>query len=346
MTHWYEVAITPPCEHSREAARAHQSILTKPPGSLGRLEDIAEQFAAWQGRKKPALNAIAVRIFAADHGVSAQGVSAFPADVTVQMVQNFIAGGAAISVLSKQMTADFAVVNMGCLSKIPSTDGLVNVDIAAGTRDFSREPAMTQAQMFSCLEAGKSQLDGVEADLFVGGEMGIANTTSAAALLAAITGFDVGDVVGRGTGVNDAGLEHKAQIITDALSRHSDLLKSWQGILQAVGGFEIVALAGAYIRSAWRGIPCLVDGFIATVAALVACTINEGVKPWLLSAHRSAEAGHGRALEALGLEPLLRLDMRLGEGSGAAVAVPLVQSALRLHCDMATFAEAGVDSGA
>ncbi len=342
MTSWYQTEITPPCEKSRQAARSHQATLTKPPGSLGRLEDIAEQFAAWQGQVKPQLSNIAVRVFAADHGISAQGVSAFPAEVTVQMVQNFLAGGAAISVLANQINADFAVVNMGCFSDIAPAPRLLNVNIAPGTADFSKTAAMTESQMFTCLDAGKAQADQCEAQLFIGGEMGIANTTSAAAILAALTGLRASEVVGRGTGVSDAGLAHKTRVIEDALTRHGALLNHWQGVLQAVGGYEIVALAGAYIRCAQRGMPCLIDGFIATVAALVASKINAGVTPWLLAAHRSAEAGHGKALDALGLQPLLSLHMRLGEGSGAAAAVPIIQSALHLHNTMATFAEAGV----
>lgn len=346
MSHWYENAIAPPCEKSRRAAGEHQHQLTKPPGSLGRLETVAKAFAGWQGCVRPQLERIAVRVFAGDHGISAQGVSAFPAEVTVQMIHNFIAGGAAISVLARHLQADFSVVNMGTFSPVPAAPELVDVSVRAGTADFSQQPAMTDAQLQRCLEAGRQQVDALDAQLFIGGEMGIANTTSAAAILAALENLTAEQVTGRGTGVDDAGLAHKTRVVAQALDLHRPQWANWRGVLQSVGGLEIAALCGAYIRCAQRGIPVLVDGFIATVAALAACYANEGVRPWLLASHRSAESGHLLALQALNKEPLLDLGMRLGEGSGAAVTVPLLQNALRLHCEMATFADAGVESGA
>lgn len=270
----------------------------------------------------------------------------FPPEVTAQMIANFAAGGAAISVLSEQLGADFAVVNLGTFEPVPDAPRTRNLQLAPGSADFSREPAMTQELLEQCLAAGRDQADALDCQLFIAGEMGIGNTTTAAALFAATLGLDSATVAGRGTGVDDATLRRKSALIDRALALHADQLDSPLGILRCLGGLEIAAMCGAYLRSAQRGVPVLVDGFIATAAALLAGEINPGARPWMLAAHRSAEDAHGRALEALGLSPLLDLRMRLGEGSGAAVAVPLLQSALTLHARMATFAEAAVSAGA
>lgn len=349
MTDWTVNPVAAIDGQAKAAANARQAQLTKPPGSLGRLETLAESFAGWQGQPQPQLATIDVCVFAADHGVAARGVSAFPQAVTAQMIANFAAGGAAVSVLARQHGARLAVVNMGIVGTLAQSAGVIDRTVAPGTADFTQGPAMTDATLAQALAAGRAQVDDA-AQLFIGGEMGIGNTTSAAAMLAALTHADPADVVGRGTGVDDAGLARKQAVVAEALARHAP---SWAGyaeperarrILACVGGLEIAALVGAMIAAAQAGVPVLVDGFITTVAALAACRINPGVGDWLLFAHRSAEAGHARALAALDAEPLLDLGMRLGEGSGAVLAVGVVQSALALHAGMATFADAGVDA--
>lgn len=344
---WWLESVPNPDDRMRQQAAAHQQQLTKPAGSLGRLESLAESFAAWQGTRLPVLDDILVAVYAADHGVCAHGVSAFPQAVTGQMISNFLAGGAAISVLSRSLGAQFAVVNMGTVEPLPPAlanhPQLVVVDIAKGSNDFTQTPAMTDEQLQQCLQAGKDRiLEYPSAHLFIGGEMGIGNTTSASAIYAAVMDLSIATAVGPGTGVDDAGLKRKQAVIEQAMRTHQGSLSDPIDILRCLGGFEIAALVGSYIACAQQGIPVLVDGFICTAAALLAVAINPGVKAWLLFSHCSAEPAHRFALEHLDAKPLLDLDMRLGEGSGAAVAVPLIQSALLLHREMATFAQAGV----
>ena len=339
---WYDKPTAMVCSATRDRARRHQRQLTKPPGSLGRLETLAESFAGWQKHDHPVLENIGVRVFAGDHGVTCHGVSAFPAAVTVQMIDNFLNGGAAISVLSQHINADFAVVNMGTFTPLNDAQGLVNLAIAPGTNDFSEQPAMSADVMQRCLSAGRDEVDKLDCQLFIGGDMGIGNTSSAAAIVAAELQLSATQVTGRGTGVDATGLQRKQHIIERALQRHEDALTQPLAVLRCVGGLEIAALCGAYLRCAQRGIPILVDGFIATAAALLATRINSGVQQWLIAGHLSAEQAHKKTLEAMQLQPLLDLGMRLGEGSGAAVAVAIIQSALLLHNNMATFAEAGV----
>jgi len=344
---WLHVPVAQVDTNARAAAEARQAQLTKPPGSLGRLEQVAVDFAGWQGRSVPVIDRIGLSVFAADHGVAGQSVSAFPQSVTAQMVANFAAGGAAVAVLARRAGANMTVVNLGTVSATAHVPGVINHDLAPGTADFTEAPAMSQATLAEALAAGAHSLMPA-LSLFVGGEMGIANTTSAAAVYAALAGRDAAAVVGRGTGVNDAGLAAKRAAVDRGLNRHA---AAWAGqdearatltILRCLGGLEIAALAGAYIAAAQRGIPSVVDGFIASVAALAAVRINPGVADWLIYGHRSAEAGHAPVLADLNAHPLLDLDMRLGEGSGAMMAVPVIQNALALHADMATFAEAGL----
>ncbi|MDQ2076734.1 nicotinate-nucleotide--dimethylbenzimidazole phosphoribosyltransferase [Marinimicrobium sp. ABcell2] len=339
---WLKDPVAVPDENARAQARARQAQLTKPQGSLGSLESIAEQFAAWQGVAIPSLNQVRLRVFAADHGVAAQGVSAFPQSVTVQMVSNFCAGGAAVSVLSRVCDAEFRVVNMGCVSPVDTNELLDDCAIAPGTADFTLGPAMSPDQLARALDVGRAQVAEGEFDLFIGGEMGIGNTTSASALLAALLGLSVERVTGPGTGIDAAGLERKQAVIARALTLHGPELTRPLETLQRLGGFEITALAGAYIACGQRGIPVLVDGFISSVAALAACRIQPALQSWLMFAHQSREPGHRLLLKFLQAEPLLALNMRLGEASGAALAVPILQSALTLHREMATFSEAGV----
>ena len=343
MSEWYEQSARRGSETHRQAALERQRQLTKPPGSLGVLEHCAVQLAALQQRDRPVLQAIDIAIFAADHGIAAEGVSAFPQVVTGEMVRNFSGGGAAIAVLARELGAGFQVVDVGTVADLPELPRVLNRKVAAGTANFRREPAMSEASCREALASGAAIVDGfAHCDLFIGGEMGIANTTTAAALACAFLGVEPALMVGRGTGVGDDVVALKARVIADALQLHAAELRTAPGILRTLGGFEIAALAGAYIRCAQRGIPALVDGFICTVAALAAVRLNPSVEPWLLYSHCSAERGHRLLIERLGTRPLLDLDLRLGEGSGAALAVPLLRLACALHNDMASFASAGV----
>ncbi|MGL6162480.1 nicotinate-nucleotide--dimethylbenzimidazole phosphoribosyltransferase [Microbulbifer sp.] len=339
---WLTVPARVPDETFIQAALARQQNLTKPPGSLGQLESLAVRFAGLQQTAEPQLERIVIRVFAADHGVAAQGVSAFPQSVTAQMVANFCRGGAAICVLARKLGADFKVVNLGCTGETPEHPDLIDARIAPASGDFTREPAMSREQLAMALNAGRDQVVG--ADVFLGGEMGIGNTTAAAAILAALYQLPVAAITGRGTGIDDRVLEHKVAVIEKALVLHSPKRQSPLQLLQTLGGFEIAALVGAYISCAQRGVPVLVDGFITTAAAAVALAINPGIEPWLVYSHLSNESGHKLALDKLRAEPLLSLDMRLGEGSGAAMAAGVIRQALALHNQMATFAEAGVAS--
>ena len=339
---WYNDSCAVPSATAQKLARARQLQLTKPAGSLGRLETIAEQFAGWQRSELPVLEQIVVRIFAADHGVCAQGVSAFPSEVTTQMIGNFLNGGAAISVLSRAEKADFAVVNMGTIQSVAPAAGLINVAVAPGTADFTCGEAMTDNIMQSCMNNGRSLVNETSGDLFIAGEMGIGNTTSASAICAALLSLSAEDVVGRGTGVDDEGLMRKQRAVGKGIALHTVHLHSPLGVLRCLGGLEIAAMCGAYIRCAQRGIPILLDGFIAGSAALLASKINPGVTPWLMAGHESTEPAHQLILSELSLKPILSLGMRLGEDSGAALALPIIRSALRLHSQMATFSEAAV----
>lgn len=316
-----------------KAASARQAVLTKPPGSLGRLEDLAVFFARWQGRAIPRVDSVHVLIFAGSHGVANQGVSAFPAEVTAQMVANFDAGGAAINQLASQAGAVLKVVAL---------------DVGRPTADFTAAPAMDEAELLAAINAG-AQAVPETADLIALGEMGIGNTTVAAALAAALFGGDGKDWVGRGTGVDDQGLARKAAAVDAALARHgpgigvgfADPLFA----LQCVGGRELAAIFGAALEARRLGIPVLLDGFVATSAASALAHLAAGGLGHALAGHVSAEAQHRRLLGLLGLDPLLDLDMRLGEGSGACLAINIVRGALVCHAGMATFAEAGLSGG-
>jgi nicotinate-nucleotide--dimethylbenzimidazole phosphoribosyltransferase len=344
-TNW----LAQPCavlnESSRTAALARQEQLTKPPGSLGKLEAIAVQLSALQGTAKPQMERLHISIFAADHGVAAEGVSAFPQAVTVEMVRNFARGGAAISVLAKHLNATLEVINLGTVLPVEPLAKVRDERIAAGTANFAQGPAMTEEQLAQAMQAGqaaalRAKQDG--AHLFIGGEMGIANTTSASAIACALLQESPQLLAGPGTGLDSKGVAHKAAVIQRALDLHRANLAQPLDVLRHVGGFEIAALAGAYMAAAQSGMAVLVDGFISTVAALTAVRIQPDVRNWLLFAHTSAEPGHQRVLAALYAQPLLQIGMRLGEGSGAATAVPLLQLACALHNNMATFAEAQV----
>ncbi|QXP82675.1 nicotinate-nucleotide--dimethylbenzimidazole phosphoribosyltransferase [Methylococcus sp. ANG] len=337
----------PPCAETFHRALRRQAELTKPPGSLGRLENLAVRLAAMQGSERPSLERIWISVFAGDHGVAEEGVSAYPQSVTREMCRVFVAGGAAISVLARQIGAVLEVVDAGVAGPLASP-GIVDGRAGSGTANFTRAAAMSESQRDRALAAGAeaaSRAKRYGAQLFIGGEMGIANTTSAAALACALLGVGPERLAGPGTGLDGAGVRHKCEVIETALRLHGEALRDPAEILRRLGGFEIAALIGAYLAAAAASIPVLVDGFITTVAALLAVRMQPACADWFLYAHRSAEPGHRLVLEALGGEPLIDLGMRLGEGSGAAVAVPLLRAACALHNEMATFAEAGVSGG-
>jgi len=333
-----------PCHSSAERARARQAVLTKPPGSLGRLEQLAITLASVQASDTPAVDNIYISVFAGDHGVCDEGISAFPQEVTTQMIANFAHGGAAISVMARELGARLEVVNLGTVGEVLPLPGVVDQIIAPATANLATKDAMTREQLENALNAGDMAAQrAVEnrVQLFIGGDMGIGNTTSAAALACALLGEQPQNLVGPGTGLDTKGISHKAEVVKRALQRHGDNTDPL-AVLASLGGFEIAALTGAIMGCAARRIPVLVDGFIVSVAALAAVRQQPGVRDWLLFSHESAEPGHRSVLNALKAEPLLYLSMRLGEGSGAAIAVPLLRSACALHNHMATFADAGV----
>ncbi|WP_029891073.1 nicotinate-nucleotide--dimethylbenzimidazole phosphoribosyltransferase [Polycyclovorans algicola] len=343
---WLNRPVRLPDEAIAERALQHQAQLTKPPGSLGRLEGLAVRLAAMQRRERPRVDTVHISIFAADHGVAAEGVSAFPQAVTAQMIDNFAAGGAAISVLARQLGASLEVIDLGTVVPSTRTAGVVRHSIAPGTANLSRTAAMTDEQLGLALRAGREAVVRAVAqgaDLWIGGEMGIGNTTAATALACALLGAAPATLTGRGTGIDDVRLQHKVRVIERALALHAGA-KTPLALLRCLGGFEIAALVGAIVTCAQRGLPVLVDGFIVSVAALLAVRVNPRVATALIFAHRSAEAGHQSVLAALNAQPLLDLDLRLGEASGAALAVPLLRLACALHREMATFATAGVSA--
>ena len=343
--HNWRAPLPTPDHQIVEGARAHQDSLTKPPGSLGRLEELAVRLAAQQGRMEPAVDRVWISVFAADHGVCAEGVSAFPQAVTAQMIRNFSSGGAAINVLARTWNCTLEVLDLGTAAELPPLPGVVGAHIGPGTANLACENAMTGEQCEQAMHHGAAAADraaATGAELFIGGEMGIGNTTSAAAVACALLATNPALLTGRGTGVDDAGLARKQQAIGAGLARHGDD-RDPLTVLASLGGFEIAALAGAMLQAARHRIPVLVDGFITTTAALAAVRLNPGLRDWLHFSHCSSEAGHARLLVELEAKPLLDLDMRLGEGSGAAVALPLLRAACALHKGMATFAEAAID---
>lgn len=335
------------CTASREAAIARQAVLTKPAGSLGQLESIAIQLAAMQGTDAPSIQRPYIAIFAGDHGIASEGVSAFPQVVTGEMIRNFARGGAAISVLAKAQNALLHVYNCGTAYPIEPLTGVTDRSIAAGTFNFLQQAAMTETQCSQALAIGKEAVENALAqgcDLFIAGEMGIANTTPATAIASVLLAADPAQITGRGTGIDDAALAHKIEVIRQGIERHQIALTSPLRTLQYLGGFEIAAIAGAYIAAAQAGLPILIDGFISSAAALVAVKHNPSVRDWMLFAHASAEPGHATMMQALAAKPLLDLGMRLGEGSGAGVAISLLRLACDLHNQMATFADAGISN--
>ncbi|MBE9516212.1 MAG: nicotinate-nucleotide--dimethylbenzimidazole phosphoribosyltransferase [Proteobacteria bacterium] len=342
---WWREPVKSLDTKSHEAAQQRQQQLTKPPGSLGQLEKIAERLAAMQGCEKPALDNVVISVFAADHGIAEEGVSAFPQEVTAEMVRNFARGGAAISVLANELGARLEVINVGTVAEIESLQGVIDQRVAPGSANFAKQAAMTPEQLQQALAAGYEAAERAHKEgcqCFIAGEMGIANTSPATAIASALLQCDAVEIVGPGTGLDQDGVNRKAEIIQRALELHKldgdDALQ----VLQYVGGLEIAAIVGAYIRCAQLGIPVVVDGFIASAAAMVALELSPFTADWVFYAHASAEPGYRRMMEALNANPLLDLGLRLGEGSGAATSVAILRLAVALHNGMATFAEASV----
>ena len=317
--------------------------LTKPRGSLGRLEALALQVGLIQQADAPQLHAPQLVVFAADHGLTAQGVSAYPSEVTAQMVENFLAGGAAVSVLARQHGLALTVVDAGVRHDFAARDGLLICKVAAGTADASLGPAMSAAQCAQAIEHGRGVVRGLPGNVLLLGEMGIGNTSSAALLLARLGGFEIDACVGRGTGLDDAGLAHKLAVLRGVLALHAASREPLQA-LAAFGGFEIAMMAGAAVQAAQERRVIVVDGFIVGAAILVAARLAPAVLGCCVFSHRGDEAGHGLLLRHLGAQPLLQLGLRLGEGSGAALAWPLLDSAVRLLNQMASFETAGVST--
>jgi nicotinate-nucleotide--dimethylbenzimidazole phosphoribosyltransferase len=327
------------------AAEARQDRLTKPPGSLGRLEALATRIAGITGQQRPHLEQRVVIVAAGDHGVTAQGVSAYPAEVTVQMVGNFLAGGAAINVLALHAGARVRIVDAGVVLETPEHPDLIRLRLGPGTDDITTGPAMTRALAEQAVAEGIAIFQAERAagcDIVALGEMGIGNTTPAAAIIAVATGRPPRAVTGRGTGIDDARFEQKVRAVQRAIEVNRPDPADGLGLLSALGGFEIGVLAGVYLGAAAARVPAVIDGVISGAAALVAEAIEPGVRDALIASHRSAEPGHAATLEHLRLEPLLDLGMRLGEGSGAALGLSLCVAACRVLDEMATFDEAGV----
>lgn len=314
---------------------------TMPQGALGRLQSLAVQLGLVLRSEAPRFEAPQMLVFAADHGIAAQGVSAYPQEVTWQMVENMLAGGAAISVFARQMGLALTLVDAGVAHELAPRAGLLDCKVAPGTRDASVEPAMSVAQCIEAISAGREVVRGLPGNAVLFGEMGIANTSSAALLLARLAGVPLADAVGRGTGLDDAGLAHKRAVLERTLARHASATQPLDA-LAALGGFEIAMMVGAMAQAAHERRVIVLDGFIVCAAALVARALVPAIGDYCVHAHHSAERGHSAMLDALQAQPLLRLELRLGEGSGAALAWPLVEAAARMLTEMASFESAGV----
>ncbi|ENX15384.1 nicotinate-nucleotide-dimethylbenzimidazole phosphoribosyltransferase [Acinetobacter sp. CIP 64.2] len=343
---WFLALVQQPDLDAKQQAEQRQLQLTKPTGALGQLEQLAIQLASLQGTLHPQIQQPWITIFAGDHGVVAENISAYPQAVTRQMLQNFASGGAAISVIAKHHHAHLQVVDCGTVGEAYDYVGVERHCIRAGTANFAQQVAMTEQECLAALQLGKDCVDRAKAqaaDIFIAGEMGIGNTCSASALACLLLHEGAAQLTGVGTGINNQQLQHKIAVIDQAVKLHQqnvadDALK----ILAAVGGLEIAAMTGAYIRCAQIGLPIVVDGFISSVAALCAVRMQPQSYAWMLFGHQSAEYGHQRVLNALDAQPILNMNLRLGEGSGAGAALSMLQLACVLHNQMATFAEAAV----
>ena len=343
--HWFLQPLKKPSIFHKDKALERQTMLTKPPGSLGTLESLAIRIASLQQTERPRCESIQICIFAGDHGIAQENISAFPQAVTAEMVKNFQSGGAAISVLAKQLSAQLEIINIGVASDLSHIDGIINAPIKRATKNFLYESAMTEEDLFNAFDVGKQAVDRAaqsSVDIFISGEMGIGNTTSATALMCAVLDKDPEQVTGVGTGLNPEQVQHKSMIISKALAFHALDKENVLKILQNLGGFEIAAIVASYIRCGQSGIPCLVDGFICSAAALIAVSIQPSLLEWLIFSHVSAEKAHQELLSSIKGHAILNLNMRLGEASGAAICLPILQSACQLHNSMATFEQASV----
>lgn len=338
-------SIGPLDEEAMRQARARQDSLTKPQGSLGRLEELSIQIAGIQGRALPVVKKKAIITMVGDHGVTAEAVSAYPQEVTPQMVYNFLRGGAAINVLSRHVGARVVVVDVGVAADLESHPELVSAKVAKGTRSMLREPAMTSREAIDAIKVGISVVEKELAkglDIVGTGDMGIGNTTPSSAIIAAITGAAVATVTGRGTGLSSSQLQHKVAVIESVLQARRPNVGDPLDVLAKVGGLEIAGIVGIVLGGAAYRVPVVVDGFISTAGALIATEMAPAAKPYIIPAHRSVEIGHAVALEHMGLRPLLDLDLRLGEGTGAALGISLAEASVKILREMATFGEAGV----
>jgi nicotinate-nucleotide--dimethylbenzimidazole phosphoribosyltransferase len=338
--------VAPPDADAASAALARQAHLTKPPGSLGRLEDLSVWVASCQGHCPPhQFQRPRVVVFAGDHGVAAAGVSAFPAEVTAQMVANFDTGGAAINVLAETAGATVRVLDIAVDSAQPLSESIGAHKVRRGSGNIAVEDALTDDELTAALDAGRAVADeevDSGADLLIAGDMGIANTTPATTLIAAVSGLEPVAVIGRGTGIDDAAWARKTAAVRDALYRARNVVSDPVALLRVCGGADLAAMAGLCAQAAVRRTPVLLDGVVVTAAALVADQLAPGARLWWQAGHRSTEPAHGVALERLGLEPIVDLRMRLGEGTGAAVALSVVRAAVATLASMATFDEAGI----
>jgi nicotinate-nucleotide--dimethylbenzimidazole phosphoribosyltransferase len=339
-----ELLAAVPAPEGRLAAVARERLdsLTKPRGSLGRLEELAARVVLITGDPMPRVEAPVIFTLAGDHGVASEGVSAYPQAVTAQMVENLARGGAAVNALARQAGARVVVADLGVAGPLADHPGIVRCRVAAGTRNIAEGPAMTREEAVRAIVEGARLVADARPDCVGTGEMGIGNTTAASALTAALTGADPAMVTGRGTGVTDEVWGRKVDVVRRALAVNRPDPADPLGVLAVVGGLEIAGLVGVVLAGVARRVPVVLDGFIATAAALVAARLAPAVPDYLVAAHRSAEPGHARLLEALGLAPYLELGMRLGEGTGAALGIGLVRAALACYREMATFKEAGV----
>jgi nicotinate-nucleotide--dimethylbenzimidazole phosphoribosyltransferase len=338
-------SIQPLDEKAMRKARMRQDNLTKPQGSLGQLESVSIQVVGMKRNSRPRMTHKVIFTLAGDHGVTQEGVSAYPSEVTPQMVYNFLRGGAGINVLARHVGARVVVADLGVATKMEEHRSLIDKKVAMGTQNMAKGPAMSREEAIRSIEAG---IELVEEELSKGidilgtGDMGIGNTTSSSAITAALTGVDVAIVTGRGTGLDDEGWRRKVKVIQRALDINRPDPREGIDVLSKLGGFEIGGIAGVILAGAKYQIPVVIDGFISGAAALIATSFSPKVKPYLIASHQSAEKGHKIILEHLGLKPLLNLDLRLGEGTGAALGIFLVEASIRILNEMTTFAEAGV----
>ncbi|MFE6795116.1 nicotinate-nucleotide--dimethylbenzimidazole phosphoribosyltransferase [Paenibacillus chitinolyticus] len=340
-------AIRPLRQEAKDAASVHLDNLTKPPGSLGKLEDMARQLAGITGEVMPDMSRKAIVVMAADHGVCEEGVSAFPQEVTRQMVMNFLQGGAAVNVLARHAGAEVVCVDIGVNADLEHPD-LLSRKVRKGTANMAREAAMTREEALQAIRAGMEVADGLAGRgvrVLATGEMGIGNTTASSALLSVLGGIAVEDAVGRGTGIDDARWLHKQEVVRRAIEVNKPDADDALDVLAKVGGLEIAGLTGVILGAAKNACPVVIDGFISSAAALVASRLAPESQPYMIASHQSHEQGHGRMLEAVGLGPMLHMDMRLGEGTGAALCFTLMDAAGKIMREMASFESAGVSRG-